>query len=184
MTLQLYAISQSTTKKQVKQKLKKMPSNLNDSYASSLGRVNQQPDDFRTLAYRILLWLSRARRPLSRQELSQAVAVEIGDVCLDEDNIPEEEIMTRVCMGLVVVDSDTSIICLVHFSMQEYLQTYFESSSEARLILEEKDVIDMIVKTCLTILLFDEFSKEECKSDIEFELRMQEYPIFFYAALN
>ena len=42
----------------------------------------------------------------------------------------------------------------------------------------------MIVKTCLTILLFDEFGRGECESDAEFELRVQEYPIFFYAAAN
>jgi hypothetical protein len=158
-----------------------MPSNISESYARTIERVSQQPEDFKRLAYHMLLWLSQARRPLLCLELSQAVAVEVGDVYLDKDNMPEEEIMTQVCMGLVVVDRDTSVIRLVHFSMQEYLQKHFESSSNARLIFAEKD---MIVKTCLTILLFDEFGKGHCQSDPEFELRIQEYPIFLYAALN
>src|SRR5438046_7569099 len=87
----------------------------------------------------------------------------------------KEGIMTQVCMGLVVVDSDTSTIHLVHFSMQEYLQKHFERS-ESELIFAEKDII---VRTCLTILLFNEFGKGECKSDAEFELWRQKYPIFF-----
>ena len=83
-------------------------------------------------------------------------------------------------MGLVIVDSDTSIIRLVHFSMQEYLQKHFKSS-EVGLIFVEKD---MVVKICLTILPLNEFGKGGCNSDAEFELRMQEYPIFLYAALK
>jgi ankyrin repeat protein len=157
-----------------------MPSDLNMSYARTLERVSNQQDQPRKLAYRMLLWLSQARRPLSLQELSQAVAVDVGEVYLNKKKMSKEGIMTRVCMGLVVVDRDTSVIRLVHFSMQEYLHTHLERS-ESGLIFVEKD---MIVKTCLTILLFDEFGKGECKSDAEFELRVQEYPIFFYAAAN
>jgi Ankyrin repeats (3 copies) len=157
-----------------------MPSDLNMSYTRTLERVSNQQDRPRKLAYRMLLWLSQARRPLSLQELSQAVAVDVGEVYLNKKKTPKEGIMTRVCMGLVVVDRDTSVIRLVHFSMQEYLHTHFERS-ESGLIFVEKD---MIVKTCLTILLFDEFGKGECKSDAEFELRVQEYPVFFYAAAN
>jgi ankyrin repeat protein len=117
---------------------------------------------------------------LSHKGLSQAVAVDVGDVNLIKKKMPKEGIMTRVCMGLVVVDRDTSVIRLVHFSMQEYLQKHHERS-KLGLIFQEQY---MIVKTCLTILLFDEFGKGKCKSDAEFELWMQEYPIFFYAAAN
>jgi ankyrin repeat protein len=103
---------------------------------------------------------------------------------LDKEKMSKEGVMARVCMGLVVVDRDSSVIRLVHFSMQEYLQKHFERSSEAQALFAEKDMNDTIAKTCLTILLFDEFGKGECKSDAEFELRIQEYPIFIYAAAH
>ena len=117
---------------------------------------------------------------MSLQELSQALTVDIGDVNLIKKKMPKEKIMTRVCMGLVVVDRDTSLLRLVHFSMQEYLQKHSERA-ELGFISQEKG---MIVKTCLTILLFNEFGNGACKSDAKFELRVQEYPIFFYAAVN
>ena len=126
--LQLDAIAESCTEWEVEEKLKHMPSDLYESYARTLERVDQQPDNFRMLAYRMLLWLSQARRPLSREELSQAVAVDVGDVNLIKKKMPKEGVMTRVCMGLVVVDRDTSIIRLVHFSVQEYLRKYLEES--------------------------------------------------------
>src|SRR5204863_2238525 len=53
---------------------------------------------------------------------------------------------------------------LAHFSMQEYLQNRLEIF-EAKSLSPGKDVI---MKTCPTILLFDEFSKGYCDSDSEF----------------
>jgi hypothetical protein len=144
-----------------------------------LERVNQQTKNFRTLAHRILLWLLQARRPLSILELRQALAVRAEDVDLDKKNVPKEGIMTMVCMCLVVIGRDSSTIRLVYFSMQEYLQKCIEGS-ESELTFAEKD---MISKSCLTILLFDEFGKGYCKSDVEYKLRMQDYPIYLYAAL-
>jgi len=62
-TLQLDVIAQSTTKQEVEKELKHMLSDLNKSYTKTLERVNQQTKNFRTLAYRVLLWLSQVRRP-------------------------------------------------------------------------------------------------------------------------
>jgi hypothetical protein len=54
-TLQLDAIAESTTEREVEEKLKHMPSDLYESYARTLKRVDQQPDNFKMLAYRMLL---------------------------------------------------------------------------------------------------------------------------------
>jgi hypothetical protein len=115
-----------------------MPSDLNDSYTRTLERVSQQPEDFRTLAYRMLLWLSQARRPLSCQELTQAVAVDVGDTNLDKEKMSKEGVMARVCMGLVVVDRDSSVIRLVHFSMQEYLQKHLNAHPKHKHYLQRR----------------------------------------------
>ena len=88
--------------------------------------------------------------------------------------------MTRVCMGFVVFDRDTSVIRPVHFSIQEYLRKHL-GGSKLGLIFQSQYTI---MKTCLTILLFDKFEKGGCKSDAEFERRMQEYLMYSYAAAN
>ena len=163
-SLQLDVIAQCTTEREVKESLKQIPSDLNGTYDRTLERVDQQQEKRRNLAYRVLYWLSQAIRPLSVEELGQALAIREGDFDMDKTNIPKERIMVRVCMGLVVVDRDSSAIRLAHFSMQEYLQRHLEIS-EAKSLSAGKDVI---AKTCLTILLFDEFSKGYCNSDSEF----------------
>jgi len=179
-SLQLDVIAQSTTECEVKESLKQIPSDLKSTYDRTLERVGQQQEKRRNLAYRILSWLSQARRPLSVEELGHVLAIREGDSDMDKTNIPKERIMVRVCMGLVVIDHDSSAIRLAHFSMQEYLQRRFERFETKSLSAEK----DMIANTCLTILLFDEFSKGYCNSDSEFLQRMKMYPELSYAAAN
>jgi hypothetical protein len=55
-------------------------------------------------------------------ELQHALAVEVGDSRLGEDNLERIERMVSVCAGLVTVDEESSIIRLVHYTMQEYFE--------------------------------------------------------------
>lgn len=56
-----------------------------------------------------------AKRPLTTLELQHALAVEVGESELDEENFPEIEDMVSVCAGLVTVDEECGIIRLVHY---------------------------------------------------------------------
>jgi ankyrin repeat protein len=49
-------------------------------------------------------------------ELQHALVVEIGESTLDEDNLPQIEDMVLVCAGLVMVDDESHIIRLVHYT--------------------------------------------------------------------
>ena len=92
-SLQLDVIAQCTTEREVKESLKQIPSDLNGTYDRTLERVDQQQEKRRNLAYRVLYWLSQARRPLSVEELGQALAIREGDSDMDKTNIPKERIM-------------------------------------------------------------------------------------------
>ncbi len=87
-------------------------------------RINEQGPSFRQLAMSVLSWITCAERPLTTLELQRALAVEIDDCRLDEDNIEKIERMVSVCVGLVTVDEEGSIIRLVHYTTQEYFEQY------------------------------------------------------------
>jgi hypothetical protein len=65
-------------------------------------------------------WITCAKRSLTTAELQHALAVEIGEPKLDEDNLLEIEDMVSMCAGLVTVDEESKIIRLVHYTTQEY----------------------------------------------------------------
>ena len=83
-------------------------------------RFNSQLIDQAELAKQVLSWITCAKRPLAALELQHALAVEISESQLDEENLPAIEGMISVCAGLVMIDTESDIIQLVHYTAQEY----------------------------------------------------------------
>jgi hypothetical protein len=78
-----------------------------------------------------------------------------------------------VCAGLVVVDQESAVICLVHYTTQEY----FERIQDAW----NPGAQPHIASTCLTYLSFSIFKTGSCSSDKEFEERLQGSQFLDYA---
>jgi hypothetical protein len=85
-------------------------------------RINGQVEDHKKLAKQVLLWITCTKRPLTTSELQHALAVEIGESQLDEENLPNVEEIMSVCAGLITVDIESSIIRLVHYTTQVYFE--------------------------------------------------------------
>jgi hypothetical protein len=126
-------------------------------------RIESQIADSEDLAKQVLAWITCAKRPLTTVELRYALAVEIGETELDEENLPETEDMVSVCAGLVTVDEEIDIIRLVHYTTQEY----FERTQRFWFPNIQKD----IARICITYLSFDTFKAGFCRTDKEFETR-------------
>ena len=89
---------------------------LSMAYEQVMERVNGQKEGFQLLANKVLSWITCAKRPLTTIELQHAIAVEIDEAELDEDNLPGIEDMVTVCAGLVAIDKESDIIRLVHYT--------------------------------------------------------------------
>ncbi|KFY70028.1 hypothetical protein V499_09532 [Pseudogymnoascus sp. VKM F-103] len=149
---------------------------LDSAYKQAMERIESQEGDFQVLAKRVLSWITCAKRPLTILELQHALAIEVGESELDEENLLEIEDMVSVCAGLVTIDDETSIIRLVHYTTQEYFErTWINWFPNAE--------ID-ITETCVTYLLFTTFETGFCPTDEDFEVRLQLNPLYSYAAQN
>src|SRR2546423_6543786 len=139
-------------------------------------RIEGQNTGFRELAKRVLSWITCARRPLTTSELRHALAVEIDESELHEDNFEETEDMVSVCAGLVTVNKESDVIRLVHYTTYEY----FERTWTSWFPNAQRD----IATACVTYLSFDTFETGFCQTDEEFEARLQFYSLYDYAARN
>jgi ankyrin repeat protein len=147
---------------------------LHEAYDGAVERMNAQLSGDRALARRVLSWIIYAQRPLTTIELLDALAVNIGDTCLDRDNILDIDDVILVCVGLVAVDQQSDIIRLVHHTAEEY----FEQRQEAL----SQDSLNEISSTCLTYLLFTPFRSGHCLGDSQLEYRLERNPFLNYAA--
>jgi hypothetical protein len=139
-------------------------------------RIEGQVTDQEELAKQVLSWITCAERPLTTLELQHALAVEVGESSLDEDNLPEIEDMVSVCAGLVTIDEESNVIRLVHYTTQEY----FERTQSHWFPNAKTDITTI----CISYLSFDVFERGFCQTDDEFEERLRSNQFFEYAARN
>lgn len=143
-------------------------------YDEALLKIEDQSEDYQQLAQQILEWIVFAVRPLSVNELQEALAVEEGNREIDESNFVDPELFTSVCAGLVFHDQASSVICLVHFSAQEYFKRIrFTRFPTAQI---------KIGRTCLTYLSFQEFASGACSNDRAAWSRIRKHHLLHYAA--
>ncbi|KAI9778477.1 MAG: hypothetical protein M1816_004032 [Peltula sp. TS41687] len=171
--LYLDSLATKLTRRKVKSALDSLPDGLNQMYDEVIKRIKAQNSDHAALAIRTLRWIYFAVRPLTVQEIITALAVEPGDVYLDEDGLLDRDLLISVCAGMVVVNKESDTIGLVHYTAQEY----FGSGGERALKRGHMD----IAQTCLTYLLFNEFGTDPRIDRRDVKIRLQESPFLGYA---
>ena len=113
-------------------------------------RIEGQLADQTELAKQALAFLTCAQRPLTTQQLREALGVEIGKPELDPDNYPDIEDVLASCVGLVIVDGHSGIIRLVHYTTQEYLKRTLDRWFP--------DAQAMITNVCTSYLSLDRYA--------------------------
>jgi ankyrin repeat protein len=155
-----------------------LPEALAQSYDEALKRISEGQDtNRRDLAMNILMWLSCTKRPLEIRELQHALAIMELDADvneLDEDDFYEQDLLLTVCAGLVVVDSETTIIRLCHYSTQEYFE-----KRQTELF---PDAQISISRACIRYLSLDVFKRKEPLDRVLVEQRIQNNAFLSYAS--
>ena len=67
-----------------------------DVYGATIGRIKAQEGDRARLGMEALMWISHSERPLSADEICNALAVEIGSTDININNVPS----IRTMLGL------------------------------------------------------------------------------------
>ncbi|CAI7636252.1 unnamed protein product [Penicillium pancosmium] len=147
---------------------------LSNAYDQVMERISQQRPGLKQLAMKVLFWVTCAKRPLSVAELQFALAIKEGKLHLDKRDLPHIEDLVSVCLGLVTIDDQSSIIRLVHYTTQEYfVQTQKDWVSNAH---------TEIARSCITCLSFDVFEAGYCLTQEAFTARLRTTVLYDYAA--
>ncbi|KAK5991754.1 Ankyrin repeat domain-containing protein 17 [Cladobotryum mycophilum] len=174
-------ISQLPTKGHIKEALRSLPkgaAGLDTTYERTMQRIVNQGAGKAKLAKQALGYIVSARRPLGVQELQHALAIRENTNALDQDFIPDLELLQSICAGLITVEKESKIIHLVHYTTQEY----FEREKQRWCPTAEAD----LAQACLTYLLFDAF-KPETNRDVDhineiISMRLESHPFYRYSA--
>jgi hypothetical protein len=127
--------------------LESLPEDLNAAYDDVMDRIAEK--DPEKNAFAVLSWIYRARRPLTMNELREALSISPGQKTFNDTLLPDAQKLIEICEGLVLCGPD-GIVQFAHFTVQEYLHLHCNSK-----LLPEAE----LAKTCLTYLGFEEFDR-------------------------
>ncbi|KAJ7152007.1 ankyrin repeat-containing domain protein [Mycena filopes] len=145
--LHMKALAEQRTAKKVWTALDNLPETLAETYADAMRRIDTQSKGDRQIAQAVLTWVTHAKQVLSVEDLKMALAIEPGAKELDDDDLMDIETIVGVCAGLIIVDEHLSVVRLVHYTTQEYMDSI---ASERFPGAHAK-----ITETLLTFLSFD-----------------------------
>jgi len=112
--------------------LKNLPQGLKEldkAYDDVITRIQTQDEEDVRLAEQIITWLYYAIRPLTLQELRHALATRLAfetdpDATeLDENFLPDDEVIVSVCAGIVALHLESNTVALVHYTTKELRST-------------------------------------------------------------
>jgi hypothetical protein len=158
-----------------------MPVTLDQTYESILSRIDQTD---REMVKEILLLLTFCLRPLTLDEVCEALQITPGRASLDEDKLLLYPLdVVSVCGGLVDFDEDTRTVFLAHHSVRMYLTNPdLTNGSAAYFGLSEDEAHRHFAERCLTYLSFDAFADGPCLEPSQVTDRLDRFPFLAYAA--
>lgn len=159
---------------------------LDSAYDGVMKRIESQAPRDLDLAKLILSWITCSKRPLTSLELQHATAVETGAQSLDVEGLADIDDLVSVCAGLVVVDQESNIVRLVHYTTQEYFNRFrgqwfpdahakIAQASLTYLNFRDFEMEDIQAHDPYTQEIIDIFSKALTK-------RTESFPLYGYAA--
>ncbi|KAJ6078697.1 hypothetical protein N7467_008450 [Penicillium canescens] len=184
--LYLDSIACKTTTKAIKQTLAELETAsetasddkrakaLDNAYEQAVQRIQSQLPEHRELAMRVLSWITCTERQLTLAELLHALGTEENTSELDQDAIPNLDLVVSTCTGLVTVDKESDIIRLIHHTTHEYFQRTWERWFP-------NAQIDITI-ACVTYLSFEVFNAGACSTEELLEERFLYCAFFAYAS--
>ena len=94
-----------------------------DAYNDAMERIEGQLAGEKELSKQVLSWITCAKRPLTTSELEHALAIELGELQFDEENLSPIEDMVSVCAGLVAVDGNRASVAKREISSVAFLKS-------------------------------------------------------------
>lgn len=160
------------------QRLGKGSDAYGSAYDDAMERITGQSEARKELALRVLMWITCAKWQLTIHALQHALAVQIDESSLDEDDFVDINDIISVCAGLVTIDEQNNIVSLVHYTTQEYFQ---KQEIQEKWFPAAQDAIFIV---CTTYLGFKDFKEGPCEERSDYEKRLEKHPFYRYAACN
>ena len=97
----------------LRDKLKTLPTSLNDMYTETFDRLQSQGECESSLGLRALLWITYSFEYLTVKQLLVALAIQPEYRKYDPDDCTTREILVSTCCGLITIEEKSDRVRLI-----------------------------------------------------------------------
>jgi len=148
------------TSDRVPEVLEKLPEGIIDIYSQALQRVLQKPDEQVESVKKIFKWVICARRPMTIDELHEALTITTGQKSWKEPSQKfSPSTVSKLCGNLIVFDDFDSTLSLAHHTVQAFLKSPPKTPSLAEFSMQACKADRYLGEMCVTYLGFTDFQR-------------------------
>ncbi len=148
------------TSDRVPEVLEKLPEGIIDIYSQALQRVLQKPDEQIKSVEKIFKWVVCARRPMTIDELHEALTITTGQKSWKEPSQKfSPSTVSKLCGNLIVFDDFDSTLSLAHHTVQAFLKSPPKTPSLAEFSMQACKADRYLGDMCVTYLSFTDFQR-------------------------
>lgn len=154
---------EATSDHEIRKTLRDLPKDLAETYNRILRKIKKSRGTSEKLdkVHKIFKWIICAERPLTIDELAEAIEIESTDKFWDSEKMTADgERLIRYCGSLVVFDKDTRAARLAHYTVQQFLTSVPVENSLACLHIDPATTNVQLGEACITYLSFSDFETQ------------------------
>jgi ankyrin repeat protein len=168
---QLDDLCETTSDREIRQTLQNLPKDLSETYSRIVTKICASGPGRLNTARRMLKWILCARRPICIEELREAVALDLGDSCLDEDKLPSGDSwrLIQMCGNLTILNREDSTVRLAHHTVKQFLLSQCDLVTLSPTLLAGATMQDIqaeVGQLCITYLCFSDFETQITKREV------------------
>lgn len=163
MSFQIADICDQTCDEEIHIVLHKLPRDLPETYERALNRISKNNKS--SIAQRVFRWVLVARRPLSIEELSEAVVIEPSQHFLRPGQLINDiNQILPWCGNLLFQNEEEHLVHFAHHTVKEFLLARRTTSALQYFVFDTIDADHQAGETCCTYLHLDNLKKQVAKA--------------------
>lgn len=185
--LAMEQMDESTTPREVLERSEALPVRISAIYEAALRKFAKAGAKKHARMMNILTWTLSVNRPLSLEEMSEAIIMTATtEKILPDDRVFSIAYLVESCRPLIEVNPVTSTIGPCHASLREYVISLTPEAAidlGFQFIGGEGGMLAHVGRLCLQYLRLDNIFKDSDSSDFEL-ITGKKFPLFQYCVAN
>lgn len=159
MAFQVQDICAQVCDDDIRKAIKDLPKDLPETYERSLNRIVNAGKV--NVAKKVFRWVAAVQRPLSLEELREAIAIEPCQPFSNPERLVND--MNRLiswCGNLIILDEEEQVVQFAHHTVQQFFLSASSTPSLDNFHFQFSEINHEAGEVCVTYLNFNDFKKQ------------------------